>query len=40
MHDILKPHWQLVLGSAAVRESSTLAEPPLFTDAKTHYNKD
>ena len=40
MHDILKPHWQPSFGSAAVRETTILAEPPLFTDAKTHYNKD
>ena len=37
MYDIIKPHWQSQLGSAAVRETSTLAEPPIkeFTDAET-----
>lgn len=37
----LNTHWQSTLGSAAVRETSPLAEPPLkdFTDAKTDYSK-
>ena len=34
MYDILKPALATYLGSAAVRESLTLAEPPLFADAK------
>ena len=34
-------HWQSTLGSAAVRETSPLAEPPVkdFTGAKRHYSK-
>lgn len=39
MYDILKPALATYLGSAAVRESLTLAEPPLFADAKTYYSK-
>ncbi|MDE0089271.1 MAG: hypothetical protein OXU23_26395 [Candidatus Poribacteria bacterium] len=37
----LNTHWQSTLGSAAVRETDTLAEPPVkdFTDAKTDYSK-
>ena len=37
----LNTHWQSQLGSAAVRETDTLAEPPItdFTDAKTDYSK-
>ena len=36
IYDILNMHWQSSLGSAAVRESCTLAEPPIkdFTDAE------
>ena len=37
----LNTHWQSTLGSAAVRETSPLAEPPMkdFTDAKRYYSK-
>ena len=37
----LNTHWQISVGSAAVRETTTLAEPPIrdFTDAKTDYSK-
>ncbi len=37
----LNTHWQLYLGSAAVRETLTLAEPPVkdFTDAKINYSR-
>lgn len=42
MYAIINLHWQLTLGSAAVREATTLAEPPIMdiTDAKIHYSKD
>ena len=37
----LNTHWQSTLGSAAVRETDPLAEPPMkdFTDAKRYYSK-
>ena len=37
----LNTHWQSTLGSAAVRETDPLAEPPMkdFTDAKTYYSR-
>ena len=37
----LNTHWQSTLGSAAVRETILLAEPPIkdFTDAKIDYSK-
>ena len=37
----LNTHWQSTLGSAAVRETDPLAEPPVrdFTDAKRHCSK-
>ena len=37
----LNTHWQLSLGSAVVRETSPLAEPPVmdFTDAVMDYTK-
>lgn len=39
MHGILTARWQLILGSAMVRETCPLAEPPhLFADAKIYYN--
>ena len=39
MYAIINLHWQLTLGSAAVRETDPLAEPPLFADAGIHYSK-